>query len=66
MRIHYNPELKESARYLRSNSTIFEILLWNKLKQRKMLRFDDLDVKREIQNVLRMIELWILENCVEP
>ncbi|MEE4178180.1 MAG: DUF559 domain-containing protein [Bacteroides sp.] len=30
--IPYNPKLKEFARYLRKNSTLAEILLWNKIK----------------------------------
>ncbi|MFO7845291.1 MAG: endonuclease domain-containing protein [Balneolaceae bacterium] len=118
MKIYYNPKLKEKARYLRNNSTLSEVLLWNELKQRKMcghqfyrqkpignyivdffsytlrlvieidgeshdefsyeydeirqaylesiglsvLRFDDLEVKRDLSNVLRVIEVWILEN----
>lgn len=118
MKIHYNPKLKEKARYLRNNSTLSEILLWNELKQRKMhghqfyrqkpignyivdffsytlwlvieidgeshdefsykydesrqaylesiglnvLRFDDLEVKRDMSNVLRVIEEWVLES----
>ena len=115
MKIHYNPKLKEKARYLRNNSTLSEILLWNELKQRKMLghqfyrqkpignyivnffsytlrlvievdgeshdesvfeydqirqkylesigltvlRFDDLEVKRDMPDVLRVIEEWV-------
>ena len=31
-RIPYNPKLKEFAKYLRKNSTLAEILLWNKIK----------------------------------
>ena len=30
--IPYNPDLKEKARELRKNSTLSEVLLWNKLK----------------------------------
>jgi len=30
--IPYNPKLREFARYLRNNSTLAEILLWNKIK----------------------------------
>ncbi|TVQ04040.1 MAG: endonuclease domain-containing protein [Balneolaceae bacterium] len=119
MRIYYNPKLKERARELRNNSTLSEILLWNEIKQRKMLgyqfyrqrpignyivdffcfklrlvieidgnshdeckfeydmkrqnyleslgftvlRFDDLEVKKDIDNVLRVIESWICENA---
>nr|WP_313790269.1 DUF559 domain-containing protein [Allomuricauda sp.] len=34
--IPYNPRLKEFARQLRKNSTLSEVLLWEKLKQRSM------------------------------
>lgn len=30
--IHYNPKLKEYARQLRNNSTLAEVLLWQKIK----------------------------------
>lgn len=36
MKIHYNPKLKERARYLKNNFTLSEIFLWNELKQRKI------------------------------
>jgi type I site-specific restriction-modification system R (restriction) subunit/very-short-patch-repair endonuclease len=36
----YNPKLKELARKLRKNMTLSETLLWNHLKQKKMLGFD--------------------------
>jgi very-short-patch-repair endonuclease len=118
MRIYYNPKLKERARELRNSSTLSEILLWNELKQKKILgfqfyrqrpignyivdffcfklrliieidgishdestieydkkrqvyleslgftvlRFDDHDVKKDINNVLRVLEAWICEN----
>jgi very-short-patch-repair endonuclease len=40
MNSHYNKNLKEKARYLRSNSTPGEITLWNKvLKNKKMHNF---------------------------
>ena len=32
--IPYNPKLKERARQLRKNSTLPEVLLWQKIKQR--------------------------------
>ena len=32
--IPYNPKLKELARQLRENSTLAEVLLWQKIKQR--------------------------------
>jgi len=112
--IPYNPELKELARQLRKNMTLSEVLLWNELKQKKILgfdfdrqtpidnyivdfyckelslaieidgdshtyrydydeerqreleklgvsflRFDDLEVKRNMWNVLRVIEDWV-------
>ena len=34
--IPYPPHLKETARKLRSNSTLSEVLLWNQLKCKKM------------------------------
>jgi very-short-patch-repair endonuclease len=34
--IHYNPELKFRARELRKNSTLPEILLWQKIKKRAL------------------------------
>ncbi|MTI20349.1 DUF559 domain-containing protein [Fulvivirga sp. RKSG066] len=115
-RIYYNPALKEKARFLRNNSTLSEVLLWNCLKRGQMmgydfhrqkpilnyivdffcyelmlaievdgrshdneeaalndkkrqleieklgitfLRFDDLEVKKDIRNVLRTIEYYI-------
>jgi len=33
----YNPELKQLAKELRRNMTLSEVLLWNELKQKKML-----------------------------
>lgn len=115
MKIHYNPELKHHARELRNNSTFSEVLIWEELKNRKMLgykflrqkpigyfiadffcnklklvieidgdshteekftydinrqkwleskgihvlRFDDLKVKKDMNNVLMAIEGWI-------
>jgi len=115
MKIYYNPKLIPLARKLRNNSTLSEILLWEELKQRKMLgyrflrqkpvgeyivdffcnklklvieidgdshdennyendmtrqnwlesigltvlRFDDLEVKKDMENVLMAIEGWI-------
>jgi len=117
MKIYYNPKLKPSARKLRNNSTLSEILLWNEIKDRKMLgyrflrqkpigefivdffcnklmlvieidgdshreenfeadmlrqdwlesigltvlRFDDLEVKKDMENVLMSLEGWIRE-----
>lgn len=34
--IKYNPKLKELAKKLRNNSTLSEVLLWNKLKNRQI------------------------------
>ncbi len=117
--IPYNPKLKTLAKALRKNMTFSEVLLWDELKQKKMLgfdfdrqrsidefivdfyckdlqlaieidgdshdseeafekdrkrqkrleelgvrflRFDDLEVKKEMNNVLRKIQHWIEEN----
>lgn len=117
--IPYNPKLKVLAKRLRENMTLSEILLWNELKQKKILgydfnrqrpidnyivdfyckdlqlaieidgishdseeaylkdkkrqirleslgvrflRFRDLEVKQDMTNVLRTIELWIENN----
>ncbi len=38
--IPYKPHLKELARTLRNHSTLSEVLLWNQLKNRKMLGYD--------------------------
>jgi very-short-patch-repair endonuclease len=117
----YNPSLKQLARQLRKNMTLSEILLWNELKQRKLLgydfdrqrpidnfivdfyckelhlaieidgdthiyrydydearqatlenlgihflRFEDIEVKKNINNVLRVIEDWIKKNRPTP
>jgi len=34
--IPYNPRLKEYSRYLRNNSTLSEVILWNALKSKKL------------------------------
>ena len=117
--IPYNPKLKTLASRLRKDMTLAEVLLWNELKQKRMmgydfdrqkpldnyivdffskdlmlaieidgsshdhevaykadvyrqqkieaygvrfLRFDDGEVKRDMKNVLRTIEIWIEEN----
>ena len=119
--LEYNKNLKEFSRNLRNNSTLSEVLLWNKLKAAKMmnykfnrqkplgeyivdfyckklnlaieidgnshrekyeqdvnrqnklenmglkiLRFDDLQIKKDMKNVLRVIEIWIEENKNNP
>jgi len=119
--IPYNPELKTVARELRRTMTLSEVLLWNELKQKRMLgydfdrqkpidnyivdfyckdlalaievdgntnyyryeedlkrqkeleklgvhflRFDDLEVKRNMMNVIRVIEDWIKKNEPTP
>ena len=119
--IPYNPELKELARDLRKNMTFSEVLLWNELKQKKILgydfdrqrpvdnyivdfyckelslaieidgsthyyrdvedeirqknleklgvhflRFDDIEIKKNMFNVLRVIEDWIIKNQPTP
>ncbi|MFP5471323.1 MAG: endonuclease domain-containing protein [Bacteroidia bacterium] len=40
MKIPYNPELREKARYLRKNSTLSEVLLWNEIKNGKLYGYD--------------------------
>ena len=49
--IPYNPELKELARDLRKNMTLSEVLLWNQLKQKNMMRYD-FDRQRPIENYI--------------
>ncbi|CAN5173669.1 hypothetical protein BH09PAT1_BH09PAT1_2970 [soil metagenome] len=34
--IHYNSSLKEKARYLRNNSTVTEVLIWQQLKEKRL------------------------------
>ena len=38
--IPYNKNLKSLARVLRANMKLSEVLLWNELKQKKMMGFD--------------------------
>jgi hypothetical protein len=114
--IPYEPHLKVLARELRKNSTLSEVLLWNKIKNKvfgvefhrqvplrryivdfychelmlafeidgnshigkevedilrqkeletdgvRFLRFDDLEVKKDMNSILRKIEVWIAGN----
>ncbi|PIQ49512.1 MAG: DNA methylase [Cytophagales bacterium CG12_big_fil_rev_8_21_14_0_65_40_12] len=39
-KITYDKELTEKARYLRNNSTLTEVLLWNELKKGKRRGYD--------------------------
>ena len=119
--IPYNPELKILAKELRRNMTLSEVLLWNELKQKKVLgfdfdrqrpignfivdfyckelslaieidgdthiykyeydderqrslekvgvrflRFEDIEIKKNMNNVLRVIEDWIEKNRPTP
>jgi len=119
--IPYDPGLKELASQLRKNMTLSEVLLWNELKNKRMLgydfdrqrpignfivdfyckelqlaieidgdthiyrydydderqrnleklgvhflRFDDIEVKKNMSNVLRVIETWIEKNKPTP
>jgi very-short-patch-repair endonuclease len=119
--ILYNPELKSLAKDLRNNMTLSEVLLWNELKNKKILgydfdrqrpignfivdffckdlslaieidgdthiyrydydeerqeqleklgvhflRFEDIEVKKKMTNVLRVIEDWIERNQPTP
>jgi very-short-patch-repair endonuclease len=36
MSLKYNPKLKERAKELRKNSTLSEVLLWNRLKRKQL------------------------------
>jgi very-short-patch-repair endonuclease len=121
--IPYNPKLKELAKKLRKNMTLGEVLLWNELKQKRMLgydfdrqkpidnfivdfyckdlqlaievdgnshnsdeaiekdvirqkrleslgvkflRFDDIEVKKDMENVVKAIAFWIENNKPTP
>ncbi|MBW7996972.1 MAG: endonuclease domain-containing protein [Candidatus Glassbacteria bacterium] len=44
MKIHYNPKLKQFARELRKNSTLAEVLLWQRLRNKQ---FHGLDFHRQ-------------------
>lgn len=44
MQIHYNPKLKQLARELRNNSTLSEVLLWKRLRNKQ---FHGLDFHRQ-------------------
>jgi very-short-patch-repair endonuclease len=49
--IPYNPALKELAKKLRQNMTYSEVILWNELKNGKMLGYD-FDRQRPIGNYI--------------
>lgn len=49
--IPYNPNLKPLARKLRQNMTLGEVLLWNELKENKLLGFD-FDRQRCLDNYI--------------
>ena len=49
--IPYNYYLKETARKLRKDSTLTEIMLWHELKRRKLRGFD-FDRQRPIDNYI--------------
>jgi len=49
--IPYNPILKELAKKLRQNMTLSEIVLWNELKNGKMMGYD-FDRQRPIGNYI--------------
>ncbi|MBL4623967.1 MAG: DUF559 domain-containing protein [Flavobacteriales bacterium] len=51
MKITYNPELKEKARYLRNSSTLSEVLLWKYLKGKQMGGYD-FHRQKPIQNYI--------------
>ena len=45
MKIYYNPKLKQLARNLRNNSTLSEVLFWNKIKGKSILGYQFLRQK---------------------
>ena len=49
--IPYNPSLMPLAKHLRQNMTYGEVLLWNELKQKKMMGFD-FDRQRPMLNYI--------------
>jgi very-short-patch-repair endonuclease len=49
--IPYSPKLKSLARALRKNMTYSEVLLWNELKQKKMMGYD-FDRQRPMDNYI--------------
>ena len=49
--LSYNPKLKPLAKALRENMTFAEVLLWNELKQKKMLGYD-FDRQKPIDNFI--------------
>ncbi|MEO3404253.1 DUF559 domain-containing protein [Mucilaginibacter sp. CAU 1740] len=49
--IPYNPTLKELAKKLRKNMTFGELILWNELKEDKLLGFD-FDRQRCVDNYI--------------
>ncbi len=49
---HYNKNLKEFARNLRNNSTLPEVILWNKILKRKQLRGYPFLRQRPVENYI--------------
>jgi len=49
---HYNKDLKQFARNLRNNSTLPEVILWNKILKRKQLRGYQFLRQRPIENYI--------------
>lgn len=49
---HYNKDLKEFARNLRNNSTLTEVILWNKILKQKKLRGYSFLRQRPIKNYI--------------
>ena len=47
----YNPKRRSLAKALRQNMTFSEVLLWNELKQKKMLEYD-FDRQRPVDNYI--------------
>ncbi|TVR34337.1 MAG: hypothetical protein EA390_03090 [Balneolaceae bacterium] len=67
-KIHpYNPELKLLARKLRKNMTLGEILLWQEELEShgiQFLRFEEREVRKDLNTVLDVIERWIEFNAI--
>ena len=40
MRVNYRSDLKQTARWLRKNMTLSEVLLWNRLKGKQLFGYD--------------------------
>ncbi len=55
--IPYNPNLKEYARYLRNNSTLSEVLLWQKIKRKAF----DVEFHRQVPMLDYIVDFYCHE-----